>query len=240
MKIILQMLLNGSVVFRLLQFPPAWLYRSRLANTPWRFWFLGARAIPYLRIVGIICSMRGIWKGKISNIGLINSFACEVITNRSFAAFVPYYRHFYLAMFGISLFRSFDQPFPKSLQLLPMAIYSSSGIAKWLDSSDWVNGGLTVRNAVSLYSVERGTFTLSENEGKWLARMILIWEVLAYPLSLMSNRFLRGYQISGLCFHLVNFALLRISFWHLAVLHLIFLIDYVLCRGSSTDQLNVK
>ncbi|WP_459547507.1 hypothetical protein [Nocardia sp. X0981] len=153
--------------------------------------------------------------------------AAERLTATRLAGFAPYTDHLYVFASYLSFAQrpggrgARDRSRPAPIVHLPAVVYFASAVAKLNNGrASWTGNGEVVANALDLYGWTRVSRWADRIDPAVTARAVLVFEAMALPVALSGLRGLRAVSLLGLLFHTATFATLRISFWHLALVHL--------------------
>jgi hypothetical protein len=212
----------GAVAVRAATLPPAWtLNEPALSAVEPRRRNTARAAYIALRTAGAAAAARDTVRGRVSIRSITATALADALSAKGINGFAPYTDHLYLyaaAVRATSPSRTTGIPV---LAYYPAVIYFATGLAKLRSSpGSWLTTGDVVDNAVDLYRWNRIGTLVAQVNPVWLARTVLAYELLALPVSLLGPGWLRAMSMAGLAFHAGNYAALRISFWHLAVMHL--------------------
>jgi hypothetical protein len=176
-------------------------------------------------VVGAASSAIDTARGRVSVRSVAAIALGESLVNAGLKGFAPYTDHLYVYASALSIgSRGTSTPTVSRSPVLayfPAVVYFAAGSAKLHYSArSWLMTGDIVDNAIDLYRWNRIGVWVSRLNPVWIARAVLAFELLALPVSLLGPRALRAVSIIGLGFHIGNYVTLRISFWHLAVMHI--------------------
>ncbi|MBF6546635.1 hypothetical protein [Nocardia brasiliensis] len=163
---------------------------------------------------------------KISARSTMLLLSCERLTATRLAGFAPYIDHLYVyACYVWFATRAAEHERGSRgtppVAYLPATIYLASALAKLCNGAQsWLRTGDIVGNALQLYGWNKASTMAAGVDPVVLSRIALAFEAMALPVSASGPGGLRAMSLLGLTFHATNFVMLRVSFWHLAFMHL--------------------
>ena len=215
-------LARAALLLRLATMPPAdCLGSAELA-------FAGSprleRQYALCRRVAVVTNVLGLARSPLDAPGLAEIFtaaAPEAVISRELRGFAPYYQHLYLYA-GLVHQQVRSTRGVAYAIYVPHVVYFASGLLKLrLSAEQWLGSGVTLDNALHLYGNDSlSARSLRRLPRPWLARAALSFELGALPLSLTGRRGLLAASVGALGFHAMTARAMRISFWHLAFMHL--------------------
>lgn len=216
-----------ALALRAMSLPPSWALIEPAtsavearARRPVRAVYLA------LRYAGAACSLLDACGGSLRVGSIASVAAADRVSATAIKGFAPYTDHLYF--YGLILIATGHGrgdgsagDVPPAAAYLPAVVYCATGVTKLRNGArSWLVTGDIIDNAVDLYRWNHLGDCVTHLNPAWLARAVLAYELLALPLSLLNPRCLQIVSLIGLAFHIGNFAALRISFWHLAVMHI--------------------
>lgn len=229
----------GAILLRGLTAPPAWLIakvpRSHVGPAG-----MSSRAAVWLyragKVAAVVFSADDLLSSRLSFRSVAAGALTEAASTRRIDGFAPYLDHLYLYALGVFALDRLAPCSSESLPALshyPSAIYTASGLVKLREAPrSWLLTGDIVENAIQLYAPRPVLQFARIFPPKWISRAVLVFEISALPVSVLGSPSLRRtYAQLGLAFHATNAICLRVSFWHLAVLHIPIIVAAQSSRG---------
>lgn len=230
---------SATLLLRAATMPPGWIFgdpryrrqpdppRPPIGSRDANSWRRVGRAYQSGRLLSAVLVVMRLLRGRAPSFGETAPLLCsELILAREVRGFSPYYQHAYAFIAMLQLYSrrpgcvSATGAKPPTAAYLPMAVYLGAALAKLSQSArSWLVTGDIVENAIDLYSPSSGRWWLRVIPARYIARLVLAFELAALPASALDVRAFRVISLAAILFHACNFHVLRVSFWHLAVLH---------------------
>ncbi|WP_155860873.1 hypothetical protein [Corynebacterium timonense] len=217
----------AALCTRFIQFPPSWVVGLEGVSTCQEFEDRDQQMNGYERAKGasFCLLLRDLKRRRLSSFTVLTFWYTDCLLSNAVYGFNPFYQHLYFLTGCYSFAALHSDRTSRYLQFVPASIYSASGLSKLRDSRDWLTRGHILRNAVDLYGESTNYARFIKRYASILSRLCLLFEVFALPLAWSGRLGLKGVSTAGLVFHLVNWKVFGISFWHLGLFNLIPLIS---------------
>jgi hypothetical protein len=213
-----------SLLTRSVTMPPSWVFDdiaySRRASES--SWYRTGLTYEFGRSISAAVSVLRLFKGGTPNLAeTAPLLLSELILARSVRGFAPYYQHLYVYIALLAQSKDFGNGRAPLVAYFPMLVYLNAGASKLAGSPrSWLVTGDILGNAIDLYTSHARRRMAQAIPARHLARLVLAFELFALPASLVDLRVFRLVCVAAVLFHSVNYYFLRVSFWHLASLHI--------------------
>jgi hypothetical protein len=217
---------SAALAVRAASMPPGWAFTDSATTRVIAGACGNIRALySILKVFGTVSSAADTVHRRVSIRSIAAVALAEALTNAGLKGFAPYTGHLYVYALALRMgSRGASTSTADALPVLayfPAVVYFAAGVAKLHHSArSWLMIGDIVDNAIDLYRWNCIGVWVSQLNPIWIARAVLAFELLALPVSLLRPGALQAVSIIGLGFHAGNYVILRISFWHLAVMHI--------------------